>query len=87
MPRVPKPKIPTAADGALLTLEQIEGRLVAAIQLSEEARRALIRQRAQAVQSAILKPGKIAAERLVITTPKAASPSAKGETRANLSLD
>ena len=46
-----------------------------------------IRQRAQAVQSAIFKTGKIAAERLVIAAPKAASPSARGETRANLSLD
>ena len=41
----------------------------------------------KAVQSAILKTGKIAADRLFIIKPKAAGPSAKGGTRANLSLN
>ena len=85
--RIPKSRVPTAPGGVPLSLEQIEGKLVAAIKISEEERRALIRQRAEAVQSAILKSGKIAAERLFLVTPKPASPSAKGETRANLSLN
>jgi len=84
--RAPKSRVPTTPGGAPLTLEQIEDKLGAAIKVSEEERRELIRQRAQAVQSAILKTEKIASERLFIVTPKPASPSAKGETRANLSL-
>jgi translation initiation factor 1 (eIF-1/SUI1) len=85
--RVPKARVPTAAGGTPLTGDQIEARLIDAIKLSEEERRDLVRERAQAVQSAILKSGKIAAERLFIVTPKSASPAAKGETRANLSLN
>ena len=38
-------------DGAPLTPEQIEAKLVAAIQVSEDEQRDLIKQRAQAVQS------------------------------------
>ena len=84
--RVPQPAVPTTPGGAPLTSEQIEARLVEAIQVSEDERRDLVRRRAEAVQAAILKTGKIAAERLFIVTPKPASPAAKGETRANLSL-
>ena len=70
-----------------MTLEQIEAKLVAAIQVSADEQRDLIKQRAQAVQSFILKTGKVAPERLFIVTPKPAAAAAKGETRANLSLD
>ena len=66
--------------------QQFDARLVGAIQVSEDERRDLIRRRAEAVQAAIPKTGKIAAERLFISTPKPGSPAAKGETRANLSL-
>jgi hypothetical protein len=85
--RAPKSQIPTAPGGGPLTVDQIEARLVAAIKLSEEERRELIRQRAEAVQSAILKSGKVAAERLFIVAPKPAASMTKGETRANLSLN
>jgi len=83
----PAPQLPTAPDGAPLTPEQIEAKLVAAIQVSADEQRELIKQRAQAVQACILKTGKVAPERLFIVTPKSVAASAKGETRANLSLD
>ena len=68
-------------------MDQIEARLVAALEFSEYDRRGLIRQRAEAVQSAILKTGKVAADRLFIVAPKPARAGAKGESRVNLSLD
>ena len=70
-----------------MTPEQIEAKLVAAIQVSLDEQRDLIKQRAQAVQSAILKTGKVTPERLFIVAPKAAAAAAKGETRVNLSLE
>ena len=79
--------LPTAPEGAPLTPEQIEAKVVAAIQVSADDQRDLIKQRAQAVQSYILKAGKVAPDRLFIITPKSVAGSAKGETRANLSLD
>jgi hypothetical protein len=83
----PARPLPTALDGAPLTPEQIEAKLVAAIQVSVDDQRDLIKQRAQAVESYILKTGKVAPERLFIITPKSAGASAAGEPRANLSLD
>jgi hypothetical protein len=83
----PAPQLPIAENGAPLTSEQIEAKLVAAIQVSLDEQRDLIKQRAQAVQSAILKPGKVAPERLFIVAPKPAAAAAKGEPRVNLSLD
>ena len=80
-------QLPTAPSGAPQTLEQIEARLVGAIKVSDEERRDLIRHRAEAVQSTILKSGKIAAERLVVAMPKPAGVATKGECRANLSLE
>jgi hypothetical protein len=82
-----KHRLPTASDGTPLTVGQIEARLVAALEVSEDDRRALIKQRAQAVQAAILKTGKVAADRLFIVTPKPARANAKGECRVNLSLN
>jgi hypothetical protein len=79
-------QVPTSPASAPLTLEQIEAKLIGAVQLSEAERRDLVKQRAQAVQAFILKTGKIAADRLFITSPKPTSPAPKGEARANLSL-
>jgi len=70
-----------------LTPEQIEAKLVTAIEVSADDQRDLMRQRAQAVHSFILKTGSVTAERLLIVTPKPGGASAKGEARANLSLD
>ena len=84
---VPARLLPTAPAGALLAPEQIEAKLAAAIQVSVDDQRDLIKQRAQAVQSWILKTGKVAPERLFIITPKSAAAPAAGEPRANLSLD
>ena len=83
----PARPLPTAHDGAPLTPEQIEAKLVAAIQVSVDEQRDLIKQRAQAVQSCILKTGKVAPERLFIVTPKSGGRRRQRETRANLSLD
>jgi len=77
---------PTAPDGAPLTLEQIEARLLAVVQVSEDEQRGLIKDRAQAVQSFILQSGKVTAERLFIVTPKSTGATAKGQSRVNLSL-
>jgi hypothetical protein len=78
---------PAAPDGAPLTLDQIEARLVSFIQVSENEQRDLIKQRALAVQAFILQSGKVTAERLFIVTPKSTGASAKGQSRVNLSLD
>jgi len=83
----PAPPLPTATDGALLTPEQIEARLVAAIQVSVDDQRDLIKRWAQAVQSYILKTGQVAPERLSIITPESATAPVTGKPRANLSLD
>ena len=80
-------QLPTAPDGAPLTLDQIEAKLIAAIQISGDEQRDLIKRRAQAVQSSILKTEKVEAERLFIVAPKSVGTSAKGEHRVNLSLD
>ena len=74
------------ADAAPLTPDQIEARLISAIEVSRDEQRELIKQRAQAVQSFILQDGKVTAERLFIVTPKSAGAAAKGESRVNLSL-
>jgi len=76
-----------APDGAPLTLDQIEARLVSGIQVSENEQRDLIKQRALAVQAFILQSGKVTAERLFIVTPKSTGASAKGRSRVDLSLD
>jgi hypothetical protein len=80
-------QLPATPDGAALTLEQIEAKLLSAIQVSGDEQRDLIKRRAQAVQSTILQTGKVAADRLFIVAPKSAGTSAKGEHRVNLSLD
>jgi hypothetical protein len=80
-------QLPAAPDGAPLTLEQIEARLVSAIQVSVDQQRDLIKQRAQTVQAFILQGGKVAADRLFIVAPKSATVPAKGQSRVNLSLD
>jgi hypothetical protein len=82
----PRTEIPLAPDGAPLTPDQIEARLISAIEVSEDEQRDLIKQRAQAVQSFILQGGKVTAERLFIVTPKSAGTAAKGQCRVNLSL-
>jgi hypothetical protein len=79
--------LPANPDGAPLTLEQIEAKLVSAIQVSVDEQRDLIKRRARAVQSRILQSGQVAAERLFIVTPKSAGASVKGEHRVNLSLN
>jgi len=82
----PRPEIPLAPDGAPLTPDQIEARLISAIEVSDDEQRDLTKQRAQAVQSFILQIGKVTADRLFIVTPKPAGASAKGQSRVNLSL-
>jgi hypothetical protein len=83
----PARPLPAAEDVSSLTPEQIEAKLVAAIQVSSDEQHDLIRQRAQAVQSFLLKTGKVTPDRLFIVAPKPAAAAAKGETRSNLSLD
>ena len=76
-----------APDGSPLPLDQIEARLISAIQVSENEQRDLIKQRALAVQAFILQSGKVTADRLFIITPKSTGASAKGRSRVDLSLD
>ena len=67
---LPRPSFQPLRSGAPLTPEQIEAKLVTAIEVSADDQRDLIKQRAQAVQSFILKTGNVAPERLFIVTPK-----------------
>jgi hypothetical protein len=82
-----RPQLPTVPEGAPLTIEQIEARLVSAVKVSENEQGDLIKQRAEVVQSFILQGAQVTADRLFIVTPKSGAASAKGQSRVNLSLD
>ena len=84
---VAKPQLAAGATVAPLSPEEIEARLISAIQISEDERRDLIKRRAAAVETAILKTGRIAGDRLFIAAPKTTQQIPKGETRANLLLN
>ena len=79
--------VPMTPEGMALTVEQIEAKLLSATQVSDDDLRALMRQRAEAVQSHVVKTGKVSADRLVIASPKPVSSPMKGETRVNLALE
>jgi hypothetical protein len=81
-----KPELASGAGDVPLTVEEIEAKLVSAIQVSEDERRDLVKRRAMAVQTAILKSGKIAGDRLSILAPKSDRAIPKGGARADLSL-
>jgi hypothetical protein len=49
--------------------------------------RALMQERAQSVQRALLQTEKVAAERLFILAPPAEDAASKGQSRVNLSLN
>ena len=86
--KTPSPSpLPTGTSAAPATPLDIEAKLLSAIQVSEDEKRDLMKRRAEAVQTVILKDGKISADRLFIVTPKTAAQAGKGEAKANLSLD
>ncbi len=66
---------------------QMEQRLMAGLQVSDDDLRELMQARARAVQAALLESGKVSADRVAILAPKAIHRSGKGEARANFSLE
>jgi hypothetical protein len=86
----PKPSLPAASASAVPAgsdVAQMEERLLAGIQVTDDEFRALMQARARAVESALMESGQIPAQRLFILAPKPVNPTAKGETRANFSLE
>ena len=73
-----------AADDEVLA--QMELELHARTEVTPDDLRALMQARSQSVQRALLKTGKVEAERLFILTPKPAEAGAKGQSRVILSL-
>ncbi len=69
------------------TREQMEAGLLATIQISPDDLRVLMQARARNVQGALVKTGKVEAVRLFLLAPTPVNPTAKGEARANLSLE
>jgi hypothetical protein len=76
-----------AAPAAELTQDQMEAALLAGIQITPDDLRALMLERARRVQSALANTGKVEADRMETLSPRPVNPSAKGQARANLSLD
>ncbi len=88
----PEPPAPPSAQTPTPTnpepeLADMENLLLEKIQITEDDWRDLMRRRAQTVQTYLLKTEKITADRLFIIAPKSTAAAAKGEARANLSLN
>ena len=73
---------PAASDAA-----RMEEQLLAGIQVTDDELRALMQARARAVESALTESGQIPPQRLFILAPKPVNQAAKGETRANFSVE
>ncbi|MDB6027353.1 MAG: uncharacterized protein JWM68_3576 [Verrucomicrobiales bacterium] len=80
------PAIPPSATNAISFVE-METRLLSEIHISDDDLRDLMQDRARKVQGALLKTGKLGAERLFLLAPKTVDSSSKGETRVNLTLN
>jgi hypothetical protein len=70
-----------------LSQEQMEAALAAGMEITADDLRALMLARARSVQAALARTGKVEAERMDLLSPRPVDPKAKGEARANLSLD
>ena len=73
--------------GNEITLPDMEAKLLAGIEITDNDLRELMQARLKSVQAFLLKSGKVTGERLLLLAPKPVNPSAKGETRVNLSLE
>lgn len=80
---LPRPAQAIAPATTVLSPEQIETRLIAAIEVSDDERRELATRRAQAVQEYLLKNGTIEADRLFLT---AARPGGPGQDRNRVTM-
>ncbi|HEX3801035.1 MAG TPA: DUF748 domain-containing protein [Verrucomicrobiae bacterium] len=76
-----------AATDAEPQLADMEAQLLQKITVTDDDLRDLMKQRAAAVQTYMLKSGKVTGDRLFITAPKPVTLSLKGEDRVILSLD
>jgi hypothetical protein len=66
--------------------DQMIASLLAAIQITSDDLRVLMQARARSVQAALVSTGRVEGERLFILAPAPVSPTAKGQSRANLAL-
>lgn len=85
------PVTPTLAPSAVAPsapdITQMEQRLLGDTRVTDDELRELMQMRARAVQTALLKSGQIAPERVFILAPNPINRSAQGESRANFSLE
>ncbi len=87
-PSQPSPAAASAPSGpAAPDVAQMEKRLLAEIPVTGDELRALMQARARAVESALTESGQIPPQRLFILAPRPVNQTAKGETRANFSLE
>ena len=71
----------------IVSLGEMESRLIGQIQVTDDDLRDLMVARAKKVQGALLNSGKVGAERLFLLAPKKFDETFKGEMRVNLSLN
>ena len=81
-PPASAPVAPPAPDVA-----QMEQRLLAKVQVTDDELRGLAQARARTAQGGLLESGQIPAQRVFILAPKPINPAAAGEARVNFSLE
>ena len=83
-PGAPPAKPKTEAE---LVRDELEQRLKAKSEATDEELGELMQHRAEAVQKFLLDTGRVTADRLFLVAPKPVDPTVKGEARATFSLD
>jgi hypothetical protein len=71
----------------VITIAEMEAKLLARVKVEDDELRDLMQQRSQSVQSFLLKTEKVTAERLFIITPKPFDETYRGESKVNLLLN
>jgi len=78
---------PAVTPVTVITLAEMEAKLLERVTVEESELRELMQQRAQSVQSFLLKTEKVTAERLFIITPKPIDEAYRGQSKADLLLN
>ena len=79
--------VPAAAPVPVITLPEMEAKLLERVKVEENELRELMQKRSQSVQAFLLKTEKVTAERLFIITPKPIDAAYRGESKVNLLLN
>lgn len=84
-----QPQPPPSSEGktaGLLTPEQMQAKLVEAIQVEDEQLRLLAQERAQAIRDYLIQEGKVSGDRVFVVEPNLSPVSGEGIVRSPLSL-